>query len=1033
MKKVFEWVKQHKKISIGATVGALVLIVAVAIAVNLISRPEVKTSMGTSESGITRGEWIKLYGEQFSLVNYEHSDSFYPDVSSDDAVFGYVQTLVENGIMSGEGNANLDERITVEEALIQLARYYGDNYIQGMLNKDELTDADRIAFLKKNVLNSAGDISKTMSEEEAKSLLGLVWNHYLNRQFRNVSEIDYTEAVVDLSSVTEYKYVNDQLTVNTDKEIKEGSILVLGECDEYIAGLAVKVSKVSKKNGVYVLEVTTPEIDEIVDSFYLETSQLFDFEGFEPEEGVTIEEIGVETLSQSNGKVNNVNYAVSNLANSSFDSDRNGTFLKLTVNLTKGKISTTATWNEIGADLELSKAELFQYVVNEEGKLISKYDESGYAVKGTLTLKDLVLNGQVDYNGDEKSLKYDLNAGIKVQPSLSLEGNVKGKQIKIGSKKIHLCFGFSARVDIYICVDFKGSISIKPEFAGLVNVRNEGKSVNVTGKCDSDFNAEIKCEARVKAGPDVVVSFLGITDILDVYAYLGCGADVSYNVNNPLKVVADVYAPTLEAGVSDAENTVLKRMGIKAKIKIIDKEKALFKCPFIVQYTYDVLSKEFNHSQQQETTEASSENTTETASEEIKNTETGNATESGESNGGNTESSTQPPEEQSYTKYKLSGKSYEYAMGFGTNTYIIKENGLYGVIDFDGNVIIPIIYEDVNSVGNHEYEFVKDNVGYVYNFDSCQLLFSYNKIELISNPDDYIETYTQEDGTVETLELDDERWRDGYYRIERQYKKGMMLEIIPFQYAEYSICKRDKFTFRKGNSNTVITSGWGQDYIRPEEGGWWNGIAFSNLTEDNTAVAIQWDPLDGKTCINVISLNGVTKKEVDDDVVPGGRYAYNNGWLKGFDYCKKVINCYTGQIYEMPYDRILSYETSYYYGRNEYYGVSLDDGNTYDLCKGSSILSGGYTFLNFSNDKYIIAGTASGECVFMDYAGNIKATYKKSSVIGSNGLALVSDGIGCFYIDGNLNKVSDYIYKGEVDSCAVKTVKIGNRYYLIAQ
>ena len=69
----------------------------------------------------------------------------------------------------------------------------------------------------------------------------------------------------------------------------------------------------------------------------------------------------------------------------------------------------------------------------------------------------------------------------------------------------------------------------------------------------------------------------------------------------------------------------------------------------------------------------------------------------------------------------------------------------------------------------------------------------------------------------------------------------------------------------------------------------------------------------------------------------------------------------------------------------------------------------------------------------MDYAGNIKATYKKSSVIGSNGLALVSDGIGCFYIDGNLNKVSDYIYKGEVDSCAVKTVKIGNRYYLIAQ
>ena len=67
----------------------------------------------------------------------------------------------------------------------------------------------------------------------------------------------------------------------------------------------------------------------------------------------------------------------------------------------------------------------------------------------------------------------------------------------------------------------------------------------------------------------------------------------------------------------------------------------------------------------------------------------------------------------------------------------------------------------------------------------------------------------------------------------------------------------------------------------------------------------------------------------------------------------------------------------------------------------------------------------------MDYNCSKKATYKDSSIF-HNGHALVSDGTGYFYIDENLNKISDYIYKG-TGYASTNALKIGDKYYLISQ
>ncbi len=1045
MKKFFdnvlEWVKQHRMATIGIAAGCVVLI-AVAVA-TLVGMTEAVTTDGrVSANGITREQWIKLYGSKFNITNYEQAEPYYSDVKSDSEVFGYVQAFVENQIMSGEGKAELDEKITFEEALIQLARYYGDNYIKGATGKNELTDADRLEFLKKDAEISIENMNIALDEEKANELLDLVWNSYLNREFRNTNKINYAENVIDLSTVKDYEYADDKLVVKTDKDITEGKVLVLGENDEYIAGLALKVTKASQENGIYTLDVVTPEINEIADDFYLEVSQVIDFEGFEPAEGVTIEEIGTETAESNeparadfmvnrtprvkNGGGNIIKSEDGEvlLALAKFDAGRSGKFLKLKLNLTEGTVSTSAVWKNLESELELTKPELYQYGVDENGKLISKFDDSGFKVKGSLTLKDLVLNGQVDY---KKGVKFDFNAGITAQPSLSVEGNAKGKQIRIGKQHIPLAFGISARIDIYLCVDFKGEVSVKPEFTGMVNINKKaGKTVNATGKCKSDFKSAINCEAKVKVEPDFVINFFGI-DVMDAYVNLGLGADVTYSVKNPQKIVVDVYAPTLEAGVGNKDNTVLRKLGVKKiEIKLVDKKDAPFKCPFTAQYTYDILTQKVDYSQEiQSPEEESSDGTGETAANENGNTGTTDGNnQSGGSSGDNSEggsssessdNETQKPAES--THYRLSEKSYDWdwAVGFGTNAYLVKKDGMYGAVDFEGNVKIPFIYEEVKDVGNDECEFLKNGVGYVYD-DKCKLLFSYNKTELISNPDDY--KFTKGDATM-TL---------NYCRIEKEYNKGMMLEIIPYV-GDGGWFWLDKFVFKKGNTDTIIASGYGHSYGITTYN-CWNGILFASEDGDNTAIAVEEDLVTGKTYINIIDKDKAKKVEVQE--VSGGSHAYGGVWLKDF-FLSNLINVNTGQIINMPYGGYGAI-TDYYAGRGEYYAVSIDNGNTYDICKGSKIMSKGWKWVNFSDDKYIIAGNSTGEFVFMDYNGNKKASYKDSSEF-FDGKALVSDGTGIFYIDENLNKISDYIYKGTVDDagCIGRAVKINNKYYLISQ
>ena len=139
------------------------------------------------------------------------------------------------------------------------------------------------------------------------------------------------------------------------------------------------------------------------------------------------------------------------------------------------------------------------------------------------------------------------------------------------------------------------------------------------------------------------------------------------------------------------------------------------------------------------------------------------------------------------------------------------------------------------------------------------------------------------------------------------------------------------------------------------------------------------------------------------------------------------MNVDTGHTYSMPYNEF----SSWYYGNDKYYALSLE-GSLYNICYENRIISTQkYKFVNFTNDKILIAGDLNGECIFMDYSLNEKLRAKDASVYW-NGKALVYDGIGVYYIDEFCKKTSSYLYKKtSIDYMSIGAFKAEGQWYII--
>ncbi len=1028
-----------RKFKIPVIIVASVLVIALIVTGILMARKpksnkvsgETETTTTESEvvvddgDNITAEEWIILVAQKFGLNSYVNSSPYFENVKDDSPIFAYVQSMVENEILEN-GGAGFEADVEMEQkaALIQLSKIYGDTYIENRLEKEKLAEEDYIKFATENIGVTLTAVSDGFSYTEANNAIDKAWEHYLSKEYGNFEEIEYTENVIDLSAVEDYVYENNTVLVSTKQEITEGKVLVFATRDEYKSLFAVKVTSVEKEGDNYILDVTEPTLDEIVESMNIEFSQIANFDNFIPAEGITV-------------------LAGESVVSTGFD--HSGSEKTFEVNFTDNKMKFSDEWEAIHGKLSLNgiSTDNINYFKDAKGNMMSKYKE-GVEIVGKITIKDLILKGFVEY--DDK-LEFNMEAGATISSSLSIKGKKEEQIIRVGELPI-TTFGspVSFVVDIYLVATLEGEIKVEPKVTAIASAKKcKNSGVSFTGNVTtSDLNSSITGKVKLAVCPDAVVTFYGLADILDLYIEAGVGADAKYDLTDPTKLVIEMYAPTLKAGVGKDKKSILSGvLGIKYEVNIMDKKDALFKCLYTEEIVVDFPAIIDYLTGEETTTEEPTSESVENITEQT----TQSPTEAPKPTKPVTEATkpTEPvtdapkPTEPALPQYELSGQTYEYANYYGDNYYIVKINGVYGVVDFYGNVVIPIQYEDYKNVGHKETEFILGNNSYVYD-NVGNLVYQYVNKEVIIDETKY--------PLIDGLSIKQWSSTDSNCYLLRQYNSGVLIEeveyLIPYSNNRYeSDTYVSFFRFINAKNGTVILEEYGFYRERYYLGVPGNGLYVSNFVEEKVILLSDFDKNDIK--MYIISSNGYVEKDIsiqnNCELVPYSSYVgdgyYCDGWLKFPYVAMSMINVNTLETINIPYNDYFEFDSGsvyyFYFGRDIWYGVSTSEEGLFDLVKGSTIISSGYEWLDFGSDKYILT-RKNGLTGFIDYnTGQEVKQYVNATTFNSQGYALVDDSNGLCYVDTSFNRVSEYIYTGEYESFTSKSIKIGGKYYLIRQ
>lgn len=997
-----------KKNKIAIISAIAVLVVVVVIVTVLLSNKKTnsnnneivnnETSQVETDDGdyITNKEWIIMYAEKFGLNEYIEDEPYFENVAADESFFGYVQTMVEYEILDDTSELKLDETISPETVLIQLAKIYGDTYIENRFEKKELEKTDYIKFATENIGITIKDGAKGITNEEAISIIDRTWEHYLTKEYGNVEEIVYKDNVMDFISCGDYVLQDNTLYIASEKEISEGAVLVLATKDEYHSLIALKVTEVDKNDTNYILEVTEPELEDIVEYMNLEFSEVINLDDFKPAEGVTV----VETTTVGAG----------------FNNDQKGTVTTLEVNITDKKPKVSPEWEAINAKLNITESKMYNknYLIGQAGQVIPKY-KSGYEAIGKIKIKDLILNGSVEY---DSKLAFDFNVGATAEFSLALKGYLKETRMKVGEIEVKKPFSpVTFAIDFYVFVDYEGEIKVEPKITSISTVKKTKNSgVTGTGNVKTDTKVEFKASASVEVAPDAVLVLFQKADIVDAYMKFGAKAEMA--VKND-KLTIDMYLPTLKVGVGLNKNTVLSSIGISIETKVVDKDKAIFKCPFRYTLEYPLLKEPAEEKPTEPpTTEAPTQKPTEPPTTEAptqKPTEppTTEAPTQKPTEPPTTEVPTQKPTDTPAQGSSLSEKGYEAGMYWNGNLYCVKENGKWGAVNKDGNVVIPFQYDSVKyaNVSKSEIKFIVNDETDTYGNLCVVYDTNINKI-------------------VE--------YREFYECVGYDYKDGMYITV-----AQLSPIAGAAVTVKNAYTGNIIYEG--RASYMPLGG---DTVEFISKI-DSEPVILLWMPAyvpdgyptyDESTFVKVTP-NGYTTAKCNLEYIFMGHMAYySNGYFTIFDGdgARIQINIDTMEETRVQLDgdcnrdNYLECPARWYFGNGKYFAYAAD-GKNYKIYKSNNVLVNKvYTWCNFQNKDYIIAGNNNSTDI-IDYNGNILKTYADVDPYIFKEKRLVYDGIGVYYIDNTLNKVSDYIVKGTDIVVSGGGIKINGKYHLIKQ
>lgn len=548
-----------------------------------------------------------------------------------------------------------------------------------------------------------------------------------------------------------------------------------------------------------------------------------------------------------------------------------------------------------------------------------------------------------------------------------------------------------AKLTLYVEFDMSAEVSLSWEIDSVTDIQYKDGTFRMTSEATEEMDArEIKAKLKLGAVPNLALNLLGCEDLIGLDMPIGVTGTASRTMYKDMEpeLVCDDLAAYLYFSIKLDKESMIGKILDEVHLGL---EKSIWK---------------------QSNSPCKVETHTENGEWVEKCTYAGKST----------------------TVYGLSKQAYDEAAQVSEKYYVVKENGFYGMVDFKGNQIVPLQYSAYEIVAEDEIEFSGNDEAYVYDINTGKRILKYVQKEEIafnkvfeSFQRDYDENFDLNDSLWDVINIEviaiNESDEEKCY-LYRDYQNGMYLEKIRttwiYNYKE-DFYEHWLVTYKNVDTDETIYSGYSSYiYTRDEAEQFWFGGFSTDKTEDR-AIMLE-EAKDGTDSLVIVSSSGYERKAFSYDFE--SKCIYDNGWIK--DYLHgRLINIDTQEQILMPMQ-----EGEVVCANGKFY-VSALNGN-YMICNADTIMKRACEFVDFVNDEYIVLKHAIGEYVYIDYEGNdLLSVVDYGRFI--DGRALVYDGNGVYYMDESLEKIGDYIYKGNVDGCDTGVVEIEGRYYLVGR
>lgn len=558
----------NKRIVIIAVILGILIGLGIVIPVLVQTMNSDKYVSKVKADAVTRYEWLQMLCEQFGIEPDMSEEQYFSDVEEDGTYYGYVQAAVSCGLLENEKTFEGDKLASGKFIALTAMKAMGEYNVKIYMGKQEqLTDKDYLQVANDEDIILTQQWHDTFTEAESRELLIKFGELFTEGMWKkSVSEVDYTDSVVELNDLDIVKYVNaDQIEINEEiaKELSKDMIIVYQQENTDLK-TARRVTDINK--GVLVLE--EPPIDEVIDSLMVSDMTTINFDDILRYKNIT------EPIAANDSYRTLLAYEQNDVRKVGNLVDSKGFGIRIDYEAGNPEEATaTITNNDTG--------DAFNFPV-DFGEID---EESDCDIHATVEFDKIKIGTQLIYNKDNGVEYIDLQteANMIMSGEMNLEGEQRLKLFETLTPLGGYVVGVN--LEVYLVLSQSGSISLQVEVPMQSKVyyeKDEGFRTYSYPDNEPEASIVVNCEAKISDCLEAIVTILDVCDVMDAEFDVGTKAEAEMQVYEDCVLQCmdiDISFPiiTLQVCGDDDKDTILGELGLSAEWEMVTADNAFVK------------------------------------------------------------------------------------------------------------------------------------------------------------------------------------------------------------------------------------------------------------------------------------------------------------------------------------------------------------------------------------------------------------------------------------------------------------------------